>query len=426
MINKKSFSDKIVSLTGREKKILEELRNHYDNRKKAKNKEQKKQITNKIDSLKRDLKKINSKISKITKETFNLNEEKEEKGFWDFFTKKSGLSGEITELERGTLRRLKEKREEKEKKKQEEKKKKEKDEKSYLRTASKVFSQTSKKIIDKGSFKDLEDNLIKANMNYTSNGYLSIIFFNTLLAFFISLFLVLFFSLFSIGANPPFITSASGSFLSNLISLLWMVILLPLIVSLFSYFYPQLEQRSVEKKIETELPFATINMAAISGSMIDPSQIFKIIIATGEYPELRKEFTKLMNQINIYGYDFVSALRNSAQTTPSEKLSELYSGLANTITSGGDLAAFFDKRSENLLFEHKMERQKSTKRAETLMDIYISVVIAAPMILMLVLIMMKVSGLGFSLSTNMITIIMVLGVSVINIGFLVFLHLKQK
>ncbi|MFW6272505.1 MAG: hypothetical protein ACOC2U_01840, partial [bacterium] len=71
----------------------------------------------------------------------------------------------------------------------------------------------------------------------------------------------------------------------------------------------------MEKKIETELPFATINMAAISGSMIDPSQIFKIIIATKEYPELQKEFTKLMNQINIYGYDFVSSLRNSAETT---------------------------------------------------------------------------------------------------------------
>jgi len=60
------------------------------------------------------------------------------------------------------------------------------------------------------------------------------------------------------------------------------------------------------------------------------------------------------------------------------------------------------------------------------MDIYISVVIAAPMIFMLLLMMMKISGLGVSLSTSMITLIMVLGVSVVNVGFLTFLHLKQS
>ena len=85
----------------------------------------------------------------------------------------------------------------------------------------------------------------------------------------------------------------------------------------------------------------------------------------------------------------------------------------------------FDKRSQTLLFEHRLEREKQAKAAETFMDIYISVVIAAPMILMLLLMMMRISGFGFALSTSMITLIMVLGVSLINILFLAFLHLKQ-
>jgi len=38
---------------------------------------------------------------------------------------------------------------------------------------------------------------------------------------------------------------------------------------------------------------------------------------------------------------------------------------------------------------------------------------------------MKVSGLGISLSTPMITLVMVLGVGMINILFLTFLQLKQ-
>jgi archaeal flagellar protein FlaJ len=159
--------------------------------------------------------------------------------------------------------------------------------------------------------------------------------------------------------------------------------------------------------------------------MIDPSKIFNIIILTEEYPALQKEFIKLINEINIYGYDFVSALKSSSKRSPSKKLSELFNGLATTINSGGDLPGFFDKRAETLLFEHSLEKEKKTKANETFMDIYISVVIAAPMILMILLMMMKMSGLGIALSTNMITIIMVLAVTTVNIFFLTFLYFKK-
>ena len=205
----------------------------------------------------------------------------------------------------------------------------------------------------------------------------------------------------------------------------WILFVIPIGTFLIMYFYPSLEKKSIEKQIDQELPFATINMSAISGSMLEPSKIFTIIIKTKEYPYLEKEFTKLINEINIYGYDLVTALRSIALNNPSKKLADLFNSLATTITSGGDLSEFFDKRSQSLLFEHKLEREKYTKTAETFMDIYISVVIAAPMILMLLLIMMKISGLGISVSSSMITLIMVLGVSIVNIVFLAFLHLRQ-
>ena len=86
---------------------------------------------------------------------------------------------------------------------------------------------------------------------------------------------------------------------------------------------------------------------------------------------------------------------------------------------------FFEKRSQSLLFEYRLEKEKNTKSSESFMDIYISVVIAAPMIFMLLLMMMKISGLGISLSTTMITILVAGGVSLINVFFLIFLQLKQ-
>jgi hypothetical protein len=59
------------------------------------------------------------------------------------------------------------------------------------------------------------------------------------------------------------------------------------------------------------------------------------------------------------------------------------------------------------------------------MDIYISVVIAAPMILMLLLVMISVSGIQTGFTTNELTIITILSVSLINIVFLGFLQAKQ-
>jgi len=191
------------------------------------------------------------------------------------------------------------------------------------------------------------------------------------------------------------------------------------------YFYPSIEKNVLEGRIDSELPFATIHMAAISGSLIEPVKVFSIVSSTKEYPNLEKEFNKLLNEINVYGYDIVTALKNLALNCPSSKLAELFNGLATTITSGGDLYDFFEKRSQTLLFEYRLDKEKRTKAAETFMDIYISVVIAAPMILMLLLMMMKVSGMGVGLSTGMITFLVVGGISVINIFFLIFLQLKS-
>jgi hypothetical protein len=325
----------------------------------------------------------------------------------------------MNELEKETLKRLR-------KKEKKEVKKKEKKASGYIRLSNKFFSGMSKSLIGKGYFKNLKRDLVKANMQYLTQSYVSMIFFNTLVSFLVSFFIVGFLLFFNIGVQFPFITPVRGSLVTRFLSLFWLLFAIPIGTYLFTLFYPVLEKKSIEAKINQELPFATIHMASISESMVEPSNIFKIIISTGEYPTLEKEFTKLLNEINVFGHDLVTSLRNVAFNSPSRRLSELLDGLATTITSGGDLSDFFDKRAQSLLFEYRLEREKQTKSAETFMDIYISVVIAAPMILMLLLIMMRISGLGIALSTSMIALVMVLGVSIINIVFLAFLQLKQR
>ena len=325
----------------------------------------------------------------------------------------------VTSLERLTLKRMK-------RKVIKVVKIKEKKPNLYVKMASSIFSKTSMGLIKKGKFHMLKRNLIKANLEFVPANYISLIFFTTILSFFVAILVTTFFLFFNVVISPPFIVPTEDSIGPRFLKVFLLLFASPAAVYLFSYFYPSMERKSLEGKLNHELPFAVIHMSSISNSMIEPSKIFAIIISTGEYVNLSKEFIKLLNEINIYGYDFVTALRDMAFNSPSRKLSDLYNGLATTINSGGDLPKFFDERAETLLFEHKIEVEKEAKSAETFMDIYISVVIAAPMILMLLLMMMRISGLGLSLSTGMITLVMVLGVSLMNIMFLAFLQLKKS
>jgi len=398
---------------------------------------EKKIVHNQIMKLKSSLRIANQKLLKSLEETniatplSNGAKAEEVNGYTPVSSiKLVGASGrrgrallkkeKISEFERATIKRLKKGEKKREVKKEEQKVN------EYAKIAGSIFSKTAKVFIKKKTFKKLGEDLIKSNLNYNLITYVSTVFLNTAIAFGLSILLFIFLLFFNISQTFPIITLATGSMLIRILSTFWILIIAPVVTFLFMYTYPSLERKSIEGKINAELPFAMIHMSAISGSMIDPIKIFSIIGTTKEYPHLEKEFNKLLNEINVYGYDLVTALKDLAIDSPSQKLSDFFNGLATTITSGGSLFQYFEERAQSLLFDYKLDKEKSTKSAETFMDIYISVVIAAPMILMLLLMMMKVSGLGISLSTSMISLLVGGGVSLINVLFLVFLQIKQQ
>lgn len=425
---KSDFSDLNEKIL-KEKKIIQELNSMFVHLNKTNEESEKKMLSSQIEQLKNSLRKTNDDVKDIVgkinlarplsvKGKKEIQKEERENPLINLrinnSLKKSGLSN----IEKETLKRLR-------KKEKKIVKKKEKKPNLYINTANRFFADFSRSLIKGKKFQGIERNLIKTNLDFTPTTYISLLISTTWLSVIGSFVIFLFFLFFNFGFEFPIITRATEGIGIRFLEVFWILIVIPLGTFLFMYFYPLLEKKSAEYQIDQELPFATINMSAISGSMLEPSKIFSIIISTKDYPFLEKEFIKIINEINIYGSDLVAALRKVATNTPSKKLSELFNSLATTITSGGDLANFFDKRAQSLLLDYRLEREKYTKTVETFMDIYISVVIAAPMILMLLLMMIRISGLGISLSSSAITLIMILGVSLINVVFLTFLHLKQ-
>lgn len=278
----------------------------------------------------------------------------------------------------------------------------------YAGFSNRAFRSFSERISP--SFSDLSKDLKKANINLLLTSYLSMTMMSVVVAFVLGL--VVFGLLLMVS-------------LSN-----WYYFIIPLglvgLVLAAFYVYPASEANSVDKNISYELPFVTIHMAAIAGSNISPIRIFKIVVKSGEYPNLAAEVQKVIVQVDIYGYDLVTALKNVAKSGSNKRLSELFSGLATNISSGGSLKNYLDKKSENFLVDYRLERQRYSALAGTFMDVYISILIAAPLVLMMLFIIMNVSGLG--VGGFGITALMFLSVGAIiitNIIFIVVLNMKQ-
>lgn len=279
---------------------------------------------------------------------------------------------------------------------------------SYARISNKFFRNYSERLVPQ--FDGLSKDLKKANIRFLLSTYLSMAIASMTIAFFAGLLIFIVLLIFS---------------LSN-----WMYFVLPfgfsgLALAAF-YLYPASEANSIQKKISQELPFATIHMAAVAGSNIEPTKIFKIIAMSKEYINVGKEIQKVIVQVEIYGYDLVTSLKNVALRTSNKKLSELFSGLATNISTGGALKNYLEKKSENFLVDYRLERNEYAALAGTFMDVYISILIAAPLILMMMFIVMNVAGLGMAgLSITTLLILSIIAIVIVNIIFLIVLNMKQ-
>jgi len=296
----------------------------------------------------------------------------------------------------------------------------------YAKLSNRFFRKTSNKLLTSGKLGRLNIELRKMNSPFVVGTYISMILMTMSIIVGLSFLFFLLLLFFNIGFTFPFITLATESVIMRFVKFFWIIFAIPLFTGVLMYFYPKSESKNIGGRIDQELPFVAIHMSAIATSGLEPVNIFKIIIKNEEYRYSRLEFRKLLNLINFQGYNLVTALKKISRSSPSAKLRALLDGLATTITSGGDLHEFLDKHAESLLFDYRLEREKYTKTAETFMDIYISIVIAAPMILLMLFVIMGSTGMYFmGLSTNIMSLLIIFIIVVLNIGFLMFLKLKQ-
>ena len=143
-------------------------------------------------------------------------------------------------------------------------------------------------------------------------------------------------ALLTITLSIPFVFLIKRLFLINfyemipiaatILSLIAMILTSGMIILGFMV-YPSYIVDNIKRNIELNIPYAATHMATVSGTGVPIYLIFKIIGDFPEYGEISKECRRIARNIQVFGYDTITALSEVATETPSPSFKDLLWGM---------------------------------------------------------------------------------------------------
>lgn len=187
--------------------------------------------------------------------------------------------------------------------------------------------------------------------------------------------------------------------------------------------YPRQKVLSRRKNIDINLPFALTHMAAISESGVSPYVMFKLLGNFDEYGEIAREMKVLARNIDTFGVNPLTAVRDLAERTPSDRFRQILLGIISATESGGDVKTYIKNAGDQALFDWKLKREKFMQQLSAYAEFYTGILIAAPLFiiaLFAVMNMIQPNIGGFDILTLTKLSIYIL-IPFLNVGFILFL-----
>ncbi len=282
---------------------------------------------------------------------------------------------------------------------------------SYNAVATVLFGGLVDKLGKRFNF--LRASLPKAGIRVPFRTYLSTVFLNTIVIY-----------VFALGVS---VIVASFLEIKTLPKIL-LIVYAPFLVASMTFgilvIYPYQKVMSRRKNIDINLPFALTHMAAVAESGIPPYMIFKLLSNFDEYGEIAREMKLLVRNIDTFGIDPLTAVKETAERTASNELRQVLLGIVSTTESGGDVKTYIKNAGEQALFEWKLKREKFMQQLSAYAEFYTGILIAAPLFiisLFAVMNMIQPNIGGFDILTLTKLSIYIL-VPFLNVGFLLFLR----
>jgi len=285
---------------------------------------------------------------------------------------------------------------------------------SLASVATRIFGS----IIEKNEklLSHVKDYYQKADIKMPFISYASLILFFSLLTF---VYVIAFsYFVFTFFQREP-IVSLFYSFFAALLS--------SIMIFFVGYFYPIQKVSSRKRNIEVNLPFVVIHMGALVEAGLPPYQMFKLISSFEDYGEIAKEFKKIVRNIEQFGLDPLTAIKEVAIRCPSDELQQLLMGFVTTTESGGNIKFYLKTVGEQTLFDYRKRRERYIRTLDMFSELYTGIVISAPlfMIAMLAIMNMIQPTIGGWTIKDLAWLGTYALIPILNIGFILFLFTME-
>jgi archaeal flagellar protein FlaJ len=155
---------------------------------------------------------------------------------------------------------------------------------------------------------------------------------------------------------------------------------------------PDLRAASRARDINAKLPYALNYLTTMASAGGTPEQIFATLARQPIYGAVAHEAAWITRDVNLLGMDIVTALSRSIERASSAKFQDLLQGAITALTSGGDLRTYFYNKSEQYLYENRQEQKRFLDGLGVLAESFVTVVVAAPLFLIVILSVMTSLG----------------------------------
>ncbi len=259
----------------------------------------------------------------------------------------------------------------------------------------------------------LEENLVKAHLRVRADEYMAQVYATTVVVGIATL---------VAGVAVGLLFAVSG----NLVIGLMVGVLLPVAGTAGSFFVLQSTPGSKAKdrgrKIDRKISAAMSFVSAMSSADVNIDQIFKELGRQRIYGQVAEEAAWITRDTELLGVDILTAIRNGAQRSPSKRFQDFLQGVVTTATSGGQLKPYFLLKAEQYERENKLEMLQRVETMGLLAETFVTVVVAFPLFLVIIIAIFAVIGGGGSFMIDILWGIVGAMIPLAQFGFIFFMY----
>ncbi len=267
-------------------------------------------------------------------------------------------------------------------------------------------------------FYDLKSNLKKSGMKtnfkaYVSTAILASFLLSSLVLVFVISFLCLIFDL------SLFLSILFGLGLSLLAGALTII---------GFYLYPSYCADNLRRSLEDDLTFTAGYMSILAGAGVPPDFIWRSLAQINSSHAISKVAKNVVRDVELFGFDVISALETTSKRAPSEKFKELVEGFISVVHSGGNLVKYLRNRSQQYMKFKQINLKRFSDNLSVLSEFYVTLMVAGSLIFVVMLAVMSMlggGGVGSLDSRLLLQLLTYLGLPIGSIIFLIIIDITS-